>query len=74
MAQEAPRRHDPRLRAQEAGPQQARTTQPQEKRVHQTEAKVARLEKELAMAKTILEVQGKIAGLLGLTFGDEGNS
>ena len=35
-------------------------------KVRQLEAKVARLEKELATAHTILDVQGKISGLLGL--------
>ena len=35
-------------------------------KVHQLEAKVARLEKELATAHTILDVQSKISGLLGL--------
>ena len=34
--------------------------------MRQLEAKVARLEKELAAAHTILDVQGKISGLLGL--------
>ena len=34
------------------------------------EAKVARLEKELATAHTILEVQGKVAGLLGFSLND----
>ena len=35
-------------------------------KVHELEAKVARLEKELHTAHTILDVQGKVAGLLGL--------
>ena len=35
-------------------------------KVRQLEAKVARLEKELATAHTILDVQSKISGLLGL--------
>ena len=35
-------------------------------KVRQLEAKVARLEKELATAHTILDVQGKISGLPGL--------
>ena len=34
-------------------------------KVHELEAKVARLEKELHTAHTILDVQGKVAGLLG---------
>ena len=36
-------------------------------KVHELEAKVARLEKELHTAHTILDVQGKVAGLLGFT-------
>ena len=43
---------------------------PQAARVRQLEAKVARLEKELATAHTILEVQGKVAGLLGFSLKD----
>ena len=39
-------------------------------KVRQLEAKVARLEKKLATAHTILEVQGKVAGLLGLSLRD----
>ena len=39
-------------------------------KVRQLEAKVARLEKELATAHTILEVQGKVAGLLGFSLND----
>ena len=39
-------------------------------KVRQLEAKVARLEKELATAHTILDVQGKISGLLGLNLND----
>ena len=35
-------------------------------KVHELEAKVARLEHELHTAHTILDVQGKVAGLLGL--------
>ena len=38
--------------------------------VRELEAKVARLEKELHTAHTILEVQGKIAGLLGFNLSD----
>ena len=34
-------------------------------KVHELEAKVARLEKELHTAHTILDVQGRVAGLLG---------
>ncbi len=43
---------------------------PQAARVRELEAKVARLEKELATAHTILEVQGKVAGLLGFSLKD----
>ena len=39
-------------------------------KVRQLEAKVARLEKELATAHTILEVQGKVAGLPGFSLND----
>ena len=39
-------------------------------KVRQLEAKVARLEKELANAHTILEVQGKVAALLGFSLHD----
>ena len=43
---------------------------PLSSKVRQLEAKVARLEKELATAHTILEVQGKVAGLLGFSLND----
>ena len=36
-------------------------------KVHELEAKVARLEKELHTAHTILDIQGKVAGLLGFS-------
>ena len=39
-------------------------------KVRELEAKVVRLEKELHTAHTILEVQGKVAGLLGLNLSD----
>ena len=42
-------------------------------KVRRLEAKVARLEKELAAAHTIIDVQGKVAGLLGLNL-DDGKS
>ena len=42
-------------------------------KVRQLEAKVARLEKELATAHTILDVQEKVAGLLGLNLNDGKN-
>ena len=47
---------------------------PLQKRVDELEAQVARLEKQLATAQTILEVQGKVAGLLGLSFDSGKNS
>ena len=47
---------------------------PLRKRVDELEAEVARLEKQLATAETILEVQGKVAGLLGLSFDSGKNS
>ena len=43
---------------------------PHELRVHELEAEVARLEKELHKAHTILDVQGKVAGLLGFSLKD----
>ena len=42
------------------------TRDPKDARIHALEAKVTRLEKELDKAHTILDVQGKVAGLLGL--------
>jgi len=42
-------------------------------KVRELEAKVVRLEKELNTAHTILDVQGKVAGLLGLSL-DNGKS
>jgi len=39
-------------------------------KVRELEAKVARLEKELHTAHTILDVQGKVAGLLGFSLKD----
>ncbi len=39
-------------------------------KVRSLEAKVKRLEKELAAAHTILDVQGKVAGLLGFSLED----
>jgi len=38
--------------------------------VRELEAKVARLEKELHAAHTILDVQGQVAGLLGFSLKD----
>ena len=40
---------------------------PPSAKVHELETKVARLEKELHTAHTILDVQGKVAGLLGFS-------
>jgi len=40
---------------------------PLDAKVRELEAKVARLEKELHTAHTILDVQGKVAGLLGFS-------
>ena len=42
-------------------------------KVRALEAKVAWLEKELATAHTILDVQGKVAGLLGFSLSDGKN-
>ncbi len=42
-------------------------------KVRQLEAKVARLEKELATAHTIIDMQGKVAGLPGLNLNDGKN-
>ena len=47
-----------------------RERNPLEAQVRELEAEVARLEKELHTAHTILDVQGKVAGLLGLTLKD----
>jgi len=44
------------------------TRDPKDARIHALEAKVTRLEKDLDKAHTILDVQGKVAGLLGLSF------
>jgi transposase len=46
---------------------------PLDPKVRALEAKVARLEKELHQAHTILDVQGKVAGLLGLNLNNENN-
>ncbi len=42
--------------------------------IRELEAKIARLEKELHKARTILDVQGKVAGLLGFSLEDGKNS
>jgi transposase-like protein len=44
-----------------------KTRNPLEPKVRQLEAKVERLEKELHQAHTILDVQEKVAGLLGFS-------
>ena len=46
---------------------------PLEPRVRELEAEVARLETELHKAHTILDVQGKVAGLLGFSLKDGKN-
>jgi transposase len=43
---------------------------PLDAKVRELEAKVVRLEKELHTAHTILDVQGKVAGLLGFNLND----
>ncbi len=43
---------------------------PLDAKVRELEAQVARLEKELRTAHTILDVQGKVAGLLGFSLKD----
>ena len=43
---------------------------PLDAKVREFEAKVVRLEKDLHTAHTILEVQGKVAGLLGFSLED----
>jgi transposase len=47
---------------------------PLEARVRELERQKARLERELEKARLIIEVQGKVAGLLGLSPADEKNS
>ena len=61
-----------RGRFKELAPKQTRSRSPpsatpSDAKVHELEAKVARLEKELHTAHTILDVQGKVAGLLGFS-------
>jgi len=46
---------------------------PLDAKVRELEAKVVRLEKELHQAHTILDVQGKVAGLLGFSLQDGKN-
>jgi len=47
-----------------------KATNPLAPKVRELEAKVARLEKDLHTAHTILDVQGKVAGLLGFSLKD----
>ena len=47
-----------------------KASNPLEPQVRELEAKVARLEKDLHTAHTILDVQGKVAGLLGFSLED----
>ena len=47
---------------------------PLEGKVHKLEREVVRLEKELHKAHLIIDVQGKVAGLLGLSLEDGTNS
>ena len=47
-----------------------RERNPLDAKVRELEATVARLEKELHTAHTILDVQGKVAGLLGFNLND----
>lgn len=48
----------------------AKPHNPLESQVHELEAKVARLEQALHQAHTILDVQKKVAGLLGFNLAD----
>jgi len=50
-----------------------KASNPLEPKVRELEAKVARLEKDLHKAHTILDVQEKVAGLLGFSLADEKN-
>jgi transposase len=45
-----------------------------EQRIADLERELARSQEELRKARLIVEVQGKVAGLLGLNFGSENNS
>ena len=47
-----------------------KTRNPLEPKVRELETKVARLEKELHQARTIMDVQEKVAGLLGFSLED----
>jgi transposase-like protein len=57
------------LRSKKRGAK-AKESNPLEPKVRELEAKVARLEKDLHTAHTILDVQGKVAGLLGFSLED----
>ena len=54
------------LAAREEARREAAERNPLDAKVRALEAQVARLEHELHTAHTILDVQGKVAGLLGL--------
>ena len=69
LAQGAPKRPLQGLTAKKRGAKPAEHN-PLSPKVRQLEAKVARLEKELATAHTILDVQSKISGLLGINLND----
>ena len=60
-----------RSRKRGAKPQEGNPLEP---KVRELEAKVACLEKDLHTAHTILDVQGKVAGLLGFSLKDGKNS
>ena len=47
-----------------------KASNPLEPQVRELEAEVARLKRELQKAQTILDVQGKVAGLLGFSLKD----
>ena len=65
-------RHDGALRGLSSKKRGAKpkASNPLESKVRELEAKVARLEKDLHKAHTILDVQEKVAGLLGFSLED----
>jgi transposase len=69
-------RHDGALRglASKKRGAKPKVNNPLEPKVRALESKVARLEKELHKAHTILDVQGKVAGLLGFSLESGKNS
>ena len=69
-------RHDGALRglASKKRGAKPKASNPLEPKVRELEAKVVRLEKELHKAHTILDVQEKVAGLLGFSLEDGKNS